>query len=136
MTPAMLRQLLALTEARKACALAQFDALLAEDRRLVAEIAEMGGVALRDMAEAAASTPFAQQALRQAWADQRRAQATRRRSALAGELQAARAAAARSLGKHEALARLVEAAERAARLARAARAEREAPPAEPQEPSR
>ena len=50
MTPAALRRLLALAEARKARDLARLDGLLAEDRRLAAEIAEARRTAARDLA--------------------------------------------------------------------------------------
>jgi hypothetical protein len=116
-----------LAEARKARDLARLDRVLAEDRRLVAEIAELGRTAARDMA-ADAALPLARQGLRLAWADRRIAAARRRRGELAAEIRAARAEAAQSLGKHQALGHLAERAERAALQLRAARAEREAPP--------
>jgi hypothetical protein len=127
MTPAALRQLLGLIEARKARDLAQLDRLLGEDRRLAAEIAELASTAARDLADG--ELPPGRQGVRLAWADQRIRAARRRRAELAQAIRAARAAAARSLGKHQALEHLTDRADRAALHLRAARAEREAPPA-------
>ncbi len=127
MTPASLRQLAGLLEARKTRDLARLEALIAEDRRLEAEIANLTGTAARDL-ETGIALPLAQQAIRQAWADQRIRAARRRRAEIAAGIRDARAAAARSLGKHESLESLVARAERAAAQATEARAEREAPP--------
>jgi hypothetical protein len=126
-TPAKLRELVRLAEARRARDLSRLDRLLAEERRLAAEIADLAGIAARDMA-ADAALPLAQQGLRLAWADARIAAARRRRTEVAAAVREARAAAAQSLGKHHALEHLTERAERAASQLRAARAEREAPP--------
>jgi hypothetical protein len=127
-TPEALRQLMQLAEARKARDLSRLDRLLAEDRRLVAEIAELAGTAARDMA-ADGSLPLPRQGLRLAWAGRRIAAARRQRTELTAAIRAARAEAAQSLGKHQTLEHLAERAERAALQLRAARAEREAPPA-------
>lgn len=130
MTPAMLRQLLQVVEARKTRDLAALEALTAADRACEAEIAELAQTHARDWAEgAAALTPFAQQALRLAWADARMAEARRRRAALAPQIEEARQAAIQSLGKHSALEAMIEETEREAAHLRAARAERDAPPA-------
>lgn len=129
MTPAMLRQLLRIAEARKVGDLARLDALMVASRACEAEISEAALTAARDTL-AGIETPMAQRALRLAWADQRIAAARRRLAALGLEVAAARAAAIRSLGKHQALEKLVEKAERDAALVRAARNEREAPPPE------
>jgi hypothetical protein len=126
-TPARLRELAGLVEARKARDLARLEALIAEDRRLEAEIAHLSGTAARDL-ETGIAVPLAQQAVRQSWADQRIRAARRRRAELAAGIRAARAAAVQSLGKHESLGSLVARADRVAALANAARAEREAPP--------
>ena len=126
MTPAKLRELAGLVEARKARDLARLDALLAEDRRLAAEIAGLMGTAARDLATGIA-LPLPQQALRQAWADQRIRAAHRRRAELIPAIRAARAEALQSLGKHRALENLVERADRTAARLAAARTEREAP---------
>ncbi len=126
MTPAALRRLAALAEARRARDLARLEGLLAEDRRLVAEIAWLAGTAARDLAEGVA-LPLARQGLRQAWADQAVRAARRRRGELAARIGAARAEAVQSLGKHEALEALVARADRAAAQLRIARAEREGP---------
>jgi len=126
-TPAALRQLMLLAEARRARDLARLDALLAEDRRLVAEIAELGRTAVLDAAADQALPPD-RQGLRLIWADQRIRAARLRQAALALTIRQARTAAAQSLGKHSSLETLVERAERAALLVRAAKAEREAPP--------
>jgi hypothetical protein len=126
-TPAALRQLIGLVEARKARDLARLDALLVEDRRLAADIVELAATGARDMAEGV-EVPLAQQARRLAWADQCIAAARRRRAALAPEIAAARLVAARSLGKHRALEHLEERAARALARLRDARAEREMPP--------
>jgi hypothetical protein len=125
MTPAALRQLLGLIEARKARDLAELHRLLAEDRRLTTEIAELAATHVRDLAEG--ELPLPRQGARLAWADQRIRAARRRRAELAARIRAARATAARSLGKHKAVEHLTDAADRAALLIRAARAEREAP---------
>ncbi len=127
MTPVALQRLAGLVEARKARDLARLETLLAEDRRLAAEIAAVAATAARDLAEAP-DLPLAQQGLRQRWADQRIRRAGERRAELAAAIRAARAIAVQSLGKHRALENLVERADREARRLRAARAEREASP--------
>jgi hypothetical protein len=126
-TPALLRQLMGLVDARKARDLALLDGLLAEDRRLAAEVEELSATAARDQA-ASAPLPPLQQGLRLAWADQRIRAIRRRRNELAAGIRAARAAAAQSLGKHSSLEHLVDRADRTDRQLRAARTEREAPP--------
>jgi hypothetical protein len=126
-TPAALRALVTLVDARRARDLAALDRLLAEDRRLAAEIAELARTAVRDAA-AGEALPPERQALRLAWAEQRIRAARRRQGELAAAIREARAAAARSLGKHRSLETLAERAERAAGQALDARAEREAPP--------
>jgi hypothetical protein len=131
MTPQALARLLQLTSAKKQRELALLDQLLAEERALEAEIDELAATAARDL-EAGEALPLAQQAVRLAWADQRMRVARQRQAALAPAIRAARAAAAQSLGKHEALEHLAGRADRTARQQRDARAEREAPPAEPQ----
>ena len=127
MTPAALRQLMSLVEARKARDLAALDRLLGEHRRLETEVAELRRTAEADAA-APETLPPERQALRFVWADRRIRAARIRQAALAGAIRAARAAAAQSLGKHRSLESLVERADRAVVQARAARAEREAPP--------
>jgi hypothetical protein len=127
MTPAALRALLTLVDARRARDIAALDRLLAEDRRLTAEIAELARTAARDAA-GGETLPPEQQGLRLAWADQRIRAARRRRAELAVAIHGARAVAARSLGKHRSLETLAERADRAVRHTRDARAEREAPP--------
>lgn len=129
MTPAALRQLMTLVEARKARDLAALDRLLHEDRRLVEEIAELRRTGTRD-AESGDTLPPERQALRLAWADRRIRAAEIRRVALAEAIRTARAAAALSLGKHKSLETLADRADRTAAQAKAARAEREAPPPE------
>jgi hypothetical protein len=124
-SPAELRRLAALAEARQARDLARLERLMSEDRRLAAEIAGLARTAARDFADG--GLPPAHQALRQAWADQHIRAARRRRAELAPEVRAARAEAVRSLGKHTALEHLVERADRAALQSRTARQEREAP---------
>lgn len=127
MTPGALRRLAGLLDARKARDLARLEALVAEDRRLAAEVAALAATPARDLATGIA-VPLVQQARRQAWADQRIRAARRRRAELAGLIRDARAAAVRSLGKHESLESLVARADRTAAQLLAARAEREAPP--------
>lgn len=132
MTPAMLRELLRIAEARKARDLAVLEGLLAQDRALEEEIADLAGTHARDWADGAAGlVPLAQQGLRLAWADARIAQAKDRRTALAVKIAQARHAATQSLGKHSALEHLLEETEAAAGHLRAARSERDAPPALP-----
>ena len=70
MTPAALRDLASLVEARKARDLARLEGLIAEDRRLAAEIAGLAATASLDLASGE-RLPLMQQAVRQAWADQR-----------------------------------------------------------------
>ena len=126
-TPAALRRLAALAEARRARDLARLDGLLAEDRRLVAEIAALAGTAARDLAEGVA-LPLAQQGLRQAWADQRdaggAAAAGRARARGSGRRGPRRCRASASTGRWRSWWRARTGA--AAQL-RIARAEREAP---------
>ena len=130
MTPAMLRRLVGLVDARKARDLARLDGLLAEDRRLAAEVEHLAATATLDLASGEPLPP-AQQGLRLAWADQRIRAIRRRRAELAAGIRAARTAAAQSLGKHRSLEHLVDRADRAALQLRAARAEREAAPPTP-----
>ncbi|WP_299131848.1 hypothetical protein [uncultured Amaricoccus sp.] len=130
MTPARLRELLRLAEARKSGNLARLDALLAEVRACEAEIEDAARTVVQDLA-AAAEMPMAQLALRQIWADQRVAQARRRMAALEPRVAEARATALQSLGKHAALEKLIDHADRDAAQVRAARAERDAPPPPP-----
>lgn len=126
----MLRQLLQVAEARKSRDLALLDALNARARACEAEAREAARLRTADMADAAnADLPLAFQGLRITYADQRIADAERRRKALEPEIEAARAIAAESLGKHAALERILEEAERDRAQLRAARAERDAPPA-------
>ena len=112
MTPAALRDLLRLMDARKARDLARLDRLLAEDRRLAGEIATLAATASHDHAEGA-PVPLREQGRRLAWA--------------AARIRAARADAVQSLGKHKALEHLAARADRTAAQQREARAEREAP---------
>lgn len=102
MKPSGLRELVSLLDARKTRDLARLNRLLAEDRRLAEEIAEMAATGTRDLA-IDATLPFALQAARQAWADQRISEARRRRTELDGAIRAARAEAVRSVGKQRAL---------------------------------
>ena len=127
MTPAALRQLMSLIEARKARDLATLDRLLAEDRRLAAEIGELRRTSARDAASVE-TLPLERQALRLAWADLRIRAARLRQAALAEAIRAARAAAAQSFGKYRSLETLVDRADRTALQARVARVEREATP--------
>ena len=128
MTPARLRELLALAETRKARDLARLEALLAADRALAEEARGLAGTHARDMAEGAGAAPLALLGRRLIWADARIASVRAARARLAAETAAVRAAATVSLGKHRALERLLEGTDRAARAAREARAERDAPP--------
>ena len=128
MTPAALRALASLVEARKARDLARLEGLVAEDRRLEAEIADLAATGSRDLAEGVA-LPLARQGLREIWAEQRIRAARRRRAELAARIRAARADAVQSLGRHRALEHLVEGADRSEQRRKLARAERETPPA-------
>jgi hypothetical protein len=127
-TPAALRELMRLMDARKARDLARLDRLLTEDRRLAEEIAALAATGTRDLAEG--PLPLAEQGRRLAWAAARGRAAARRREALAAEIRAARAEAVQSLGKQKALEHLTDRADRDVLERRAARAEREAPPPE------
>lgn len=128
MTPDKLRQLGRLAEARKLRDLALLEAAIAEDRALRQRILDLASTPHRDLAEGLVSVPIAQQELRQVWARRQIAICAARRASLAGQISTLRRSAARSLGKHEAIGRLVTGAEAEAARARAARAEREAPP--------
>lgn len=123
MDAGMLRRLGKLAEVRKARDLARLETLMNRDRALEQEIRVLGATGSLDLASGFAALPPAQQGLRQAWATHRIAQARKARAALAPEIAAARAAATRSLGKHEALGTLAGRAEREAAAIRAARAE-------------
>jgi hypothetical protein len=127
MTPAALRALAGLAEARRARDLARLDSLLTRKRQLEAEIADLSVALSRDFA-IGLDLPPAQQALRQAWVDARIRCARQQRAALAAGIAAARTEAVQSLGKHRALEDLVERGDRIALQQRHARAEREAPP--------
>lgn len=126
MTPAALRELMRLMDARKARDLARLDRLLTEDRRLEAEIAALAATGSRDLAEG--PLPLPEQGRRLAWAAARIRAAERRRRELAAEIRAARAEAVQSLGKHRALEHLTDRADLDVVQRRTARAEREAPP--------
>lgn len=128
----MLRQLLEVAEARKSRDLARLDALNAQARGCEAEAQEAARLGSADMAEAAiAEVPLAFQGLRMAYAEHLISAAEQRLKALQPEIEAARATAAESFGKHAALARMIEDAERERAHLRATRAERDAPPPEP-----
>lgn len=127
MTPAALRELGALMEARKARDLARLERLLAEDRALAAELAVLASAVSADAASGEA-LPLGRQAVRLAWIDQRTAMLRHRRATLAVEIASARATAVQSLGRERALDRLAESASRAEASRRAARQERETLP--------
>lgn len=129
MTPAALRRLQALAEARRLAALSRLDRLQAEDRRLAGAIVELSAMPAREIAENPDGLPH--YARRLAWVGHRIAALERRRRELISEIAAARSEAGVSVGKHEALGVLVRQADRAAVDHRATRAEREAPPAAP-----
>lgn len=136
MTPAKLRQLGQLAEARKLRDLAELEAAVSEDRMLRQRILDLAATPMRDMAEGLMSVPVAQQEVRQVWAQRQIALCRARRTELAGRIETLRRSAARSLGKHEAIGKLVGSAEADAIEARRARAEREAPPHKVQSPFR
>lgn len=125
---ARLRALAGLVEARKARDLAALDALMAEDRRLAAEMAELARTPSRDAEAGGGALPLDRQAARLAWVERRMRALGAARVALRAPIAAARAAAVQSLGKHEALDHLVARETRAAAQRRESRAEREAPP--------
>ncbi len=129
MTPARLRDLLALAEARKARDLARLEALIAADRTLAHQALDLAGTHARDMAEGAGSTPLALLGHRLIWADGRLTALRAARARLGTEIADVRAAATISLGKHRALEHLLERALRTTRAQHEARAERDAPPA-------
>ena len=131
MTPARLRELLALAATRKARDLARLEGLLARDRVLAADAVALTTVHARDMAEGVGAAPLALLGRRLIWADARAAEIAGARASLAAGVAAARAAATVSLGKHRALERLLEGADRRAAGEREARAERDAPPPDP-----
>ncbi|MFO1141440.1 MAG: hypothetical protein U1E59_03455 [Amaricoccus sp.] len=130
MTPATLRGLAGLVDARTNRDLARLEALVAEDRRLEAELAELASTLVREHPESR-DIAFPSQALRYIWVEQRTRAACRRRSELAAAIRAARAAAVQSLGKQRALEELVGRAQNAEDQVRTARAEREAAPSDP-----
>lgn len=125
MNPAALRRLQSLTEARRAAALARLETLQLEDRRIAEVIIELAAMPAREIAETPEGLPH--YARRLAWVGHRIAVLERRRSALAVEIAAARAAAGSSVGRHEAMGALIRRADRSAADLREARAEREAP---------
>ena len=127
MTPAALRQLMTLVEARKARDLAALDRLLAEDRRLAAEVAELRRTAARD-AEAGDALPPERQALRLVWADQRIRAARLRQAALAETIRPRAPPPPRASASTGASRRWSSAPTAPSAHARDARAEREAPP--------
>lgn len=133
MTPAALRQLGGLMEARKARDLARLERLAAEDRALAEEIAALARVVAEDVASGLHLPPD-RQAARLTWVDQRTRLAERRRAVLAPLIATARAAAVQSLGREMALDHLAAAADRDEARFRAARSEREAPPLAPRAP--
>lgn len=124
MTPEALRGLAMLAEARRQRDLAAVERLMTEVRRLDAEIAEIAGTLTRDMA-ADAPVPMMNYGRRLAWAEHETALRRAAQARVMAELTAARAVARVSLGKHEALKKLVEAAETEARRDRERRAERD-----------
>lgn len=125
MSGARLRALLGLAEARKARDLAALERLVAEDRRLAAELEGLAGLHARDRAEGEVPLPVLERRLR--WAEARRAAIREMRAALAPRIAAARAAAALALGKREALDRLAARAEAEAKARLEAREELERP---------
>lgn len=108
--------LAALAGARRDRDLAKIEALLAEQRRLEAEIAEFAGTEARDAADG--SMPFAMLARRASWVNAQVALRERRIAAIAIELAGVRAAARVSVGKHEALRKLVDEAGQQLRAAK------------------
>lgn len=128
MTPAELRDLGHLMEARRARDLARLERLMTEARALEAELATLAATAASD--EASGETlPPDRQAARLAWIDRQLTIVRRRRAELAGEIDRARAAAVQSLGREKALDRVAEVAIRTEASRKTARTEREAPPA-------
>lgn len=135
MTPAALRSLGRLMEARKARDLVRLERLVTEDRALEAELAMLATTVATDAASGETLPPD-RQAARLAWVEQRTALVQRRRLALAPEIEKARAAAIQSLGRERALDRVAETAARAETARRAAREEREAPAEFPRDGTR
>jgi hypothetical protein len=133
MTPDQLRQLAALAEARKVKHLADLEAAMAEDRRLAEAIEGFARAPAQDMADATQPLPFAQTALRHAWAEQNIALARKRRADLAIRIAALRKVATRSLGMHEAIGKLTEQSAAEAKARAQGRREREAMPPEARE---
>ena len=117
-----------LAEVRKARDLARLEALMNRDRALEREIRTLGATGSLDLASGFAALPPGRQGVRQAWAAHRIAEARKARAALAPEIAAARAAAATSLGKHEALGALADRTEREVAATRASRAEMDGGP--------
>jgi hypothetical protein len=130
-------RLLGLAEARRARDLARLEALIAEARRIEAEIDALVEVRRRDLVfDPEGGLPLGLQGRRQAHVEREIAERRRQLRALEPALAAVRDAARQSLGKHEALARLRDMAGAAEERARAARAEREAVglPRQPRDP--
>ncbi len=126
MTPAQLRQLLALAEVRKARDLARLDALARRSAALDADIAAARAAHLEDHAGAGFdATPPGLQGRRLAWADHRVTEAREGHAALRPDLQNARADATVSLGKHRAIEHLLVKAERDAAARRQTRLDRD-----------
>jgi hypothetical protein len=115
MNKTALEALAALAGAYKSRDLAKLEALNGERRRLEAEIGELAGTLARDAMEG--DLPFPMIAQRNSWAAAQIALRERRIAAIAIELAGVRAAARVSVGKHEALERLVAEADREDRAA-------------------
>lgn len=130
MRAAELEALRRLAEARKAADLAALERLLGERRDCEAEIAAVTVARKVEMAEPLGAAPPELLAARLRWGEGRIAELGRRIGVLDALIKAARAAAAQSLGKDEALGELSDRAKREMARTRATRAERDAPPPE------
>lgn len=135
MDTAQLRQLKKLSDARKTQALAKLERVMAEDQRLVAEIARIRALPLLDFDISTAGVPLSQIGLRIHWADQSVRRLNQQRASLIPEIDRLRREAAILLGKHEALGTLTDRAERDQAQHRVRRAEAETPFTPPRDPS-
>lgn len=128
MRAAELEALRRLAEARRASDLAALERLLAERRACAAEIEAVIATRAMELAQPLGHAPPEVLAARLRWAEQRVAALRDRARELDERIVAARAAAAISLGKDEALGQLRDRAAREAAQLRASRAERDTPP--------
>ena len=130
MTPAEFEALRRLAEARKTADLAALEKLAAARREALAEMEQLRATRAAEGAAPLGALPPDRLALRLVFAERREAELRARVAELDQRISRARAVAAVSLGKDQALGDLRDRAAREAARARATRRERDAPPPE------